>query len=203
MRKLAIGLALGAMLLPSVATAQQHPGQGHPQGSNRPQQARPDQHRPQPSRPGQHSSHQNRPGQERPHQSRPMPAPSRPVPSNPNMHQQKPRPNGSNWQNFGNYDYNRPGSGDRKYFADKFYREGTHYKPTKITRNTRIYRGSNGRYYCRRSDGTTGLIAGVAIGGILGNFLGDGDSALLATVLGAGVGGALGREIDRGNVQCR
>jgi len=95
------------------------------------------------------------------------------------------------------------GQGNGKFYADQHYRDGANYRPTRITRNTRIYRGSNGRYYCRRSDGTTGLIAGVAIGAILGNRLGDGDSALLSTILGAGAGGVLGREIDRGNVQCR
>ncbi|MBB4147297.1 glycine zipper 2TM domain-containing protein [Sphingobium scionense] len=72
----------------------------------------------------------------------------------------------------------------------------------RIDRNTRVYRGGNGRYYCRRNDGSTGLIVGAAVGGLLGNALGDGDSGLLSTILGAGVGGALGREIDRGNVYC-
>ena len=64
----------------------------------------------------------------------------------------------------------------------------------------RYWQGDDGRYYCRRNDGSTGLIVGAAVGGLLGNALGDGDSGVLSTILGAGVGGALGREIDRGNV---
>lgn len=57
----------------------------------------------------------------------------------------------------------------------------------------RVYE-RNGKRYCRRSDGTTGLIAGGVGGAVIGNALGGG---LLGTVAG-GVGGALGgRAIDR------
>ncbi|RVT41861.1 glycine zipper 2TM domain-containing protein [Sphingobium algorifonticola] len=70
-------------------------------------------------------------------------------------------------------------------------------------RNARIYRGGDGRYYCRRQDGTTGLIIGAAVGGLLGNRIDNGNSSLLGTLLGAGGGALLGREIDRGNVRCR
>lgn len=110
---------------------------------------------------------------------------------------------GGNWRDYRNYDHNRPGPGGNRYYADRYYRDGRYYRPFPITRNSRIYRGGDGRYYCRRQDGTTGLIVGAAVGGLLGNQLGDGDSGLLSTILGAGVGGALGREIDRGNVRCR
>jgi hypothetical protein len=89
-----------------------------------------------------------------------------------------------------------------KYYPDQHYRPGSSRDRYRIDRNTRIYRGGNGRYYCRRNDGSTGLIVGAAVGGLLGNALGDGDSGVLSTILGAGVGGALGREIDRGNVYC-
>ena len=72
-----------------------------------------------------------------------------------------------------------------------------------MTRNTRIYRGYDDRYYCRRSDGTTGLIVGAALGGLLGNQLDRGGSNLLTTLIGGGAGALLGREIDRGGVSCR
>ena len=109
---------------------------------------------------------------------------------------------GIDTRDFRNFDHNRPGAGGR-YYADNYYRSGDNYRPSRISRNTRIYRGRDGRYYCRRADGTTGFIVGAAIGGIFGNRLGDGDSAVLSTLLGAGAGGLLGREIDRGNVNCR
>ena len=37
--------------------------------------------------------------------------------------------------------------------------------------NDRVYRGNDGRYYCRRSDGTTGLLIGAGVGGLLGNTI--------------------------------
>ena len=101
-----------------------------------------------------------------------------------------------------NYDWNRP---DRRYGTryrpDRYYRSG--YEPIRVTRNTRIYRGYDDRYYCRRSDGTTGLIVGAALGGLLGNQLDRGGSNLLTTLIGGGAGALLGREIDRGGVSCR
>lgn len=99
------------------------------------------------------------------------------------------------------YDWNRPDPRYRRYYADRYYRGG--YDPIPIHRHTRIYRGYDDRYYCRRDDGTTGLIIGATLGGVLGNTLARGESNVLATVLGAGAGGLLGREIDRGSLSCR
>jgi hypothetical protein len=60
----------------------------------------------------------------------------------------------------------------------------------------RSYRGNSHhyRYRCKRSSGTTGLIAGGAGGALVGNALGGG---VLGTVAG-GVGGALlGKHLDK------
>lgn len=100
------------------------------------------------------------------------------------------------------YDWNRRQPGYSHYYADRYY-VGSGYRPVRVNRYTRIYRGGNGRYYCRRSDGTTGLIVGAALGGVLGNQLAYGDSRLIATLLGGAAGGLLGREIDRGGITCR
>jgi hypothetical protein len=100
------------------------------------------------------------------------------------------------------YDWNRRPPGYRHYYADRYY-VGRGYRPVRVTRYTRIYRGGNGRYYCRRSDGTTGLIVGAALGGLLGNSLSYGNSALVSTLIGGAAGGLLGREIDRGSLVCR
>ena len=56
------------------------------------------------------------------------------------------------------------------------------------------------RTYCKRNDGTTGLVIGAVGGGVLGNVIGGGT---LGTLLGAGGGALLGRSIDRGKVRCR
>jgi uncharacterized protein YcfJ len=79
------------------------------------------------------------------------------------------------------------------------YRD-TNRSPRRLSRNDRIYRGRDGRTYCKRSDGTTGLVIGGVAGGVLGNVVGGGT---LGTLLGAGGGALLGREIDKGNVTCK
>ncbi len=107
------------------------------------------------------------------------------------------------WRSYRNYDWNRPQNRGQAYYADRYYRDGRYYQERRLSRNDRVYRGSNGRYYCRRPDGTTGLIVGAAAGGLLGNTLANGRSSLLATLIGAGAGGLLGREIERGSVRCR
>ena len=93
--------------------------------------------------------------------------------------------------------------GQRGYYAERYYRDGRYYQPRSLGRNDRIYRGMNGRYYCRRNDGTTGLVVGGLAGGALGNVIAGGGSRLLGTLIGAGGGALLGQQIDRGQVRCR
>lgn len=107
------------------------------------------------------------------------------------------------WRRYAAYDYNRYEPGYTTYYADRYYRDGRYYQPYTLRRNDRIYRGEDGRYYCRRKDGTTGLIVGAAVGGLLGNALDNGRSSVLGTLIGAGAGAALGTEIERGSVRCR
>jgi len=67
----------------------------------------------------------------------------------------------------------------------------------------RYWRGEDGRYYCRRSNGTTGLLVGAALGALLGRAVDtDGDRAV-GTIIGAAGGGLMGREIERGRTRCR
>lgn len=106
------------------------------------------------------------------------------------------------WRTYRNYDYNRPDASGR-YDASRYYREDGRYRERRLSRNDRIYRGDNGQYYCRRPDGTTGLIVGAIVGGALGNALAPGGSDTLGAILGAGAGAIIGREIERGNVRCR
>ncbi len=73
----------------------------------------------------------------------------------------------------------------------------------RIGDNDYIYRDNDGRYYCKRPDGTTGLIVGGLAGGVLGNVIAPGGSKTLGTLLGAGAGALAGRAIDRNNVKCR
>lgn len=107
--------------------------------------------------------------------------------------------------NWSRYDYNRPDPAYGNYYADRYHRnDSARYRERRLSPNDRIYRGEDGRYYCRRSDGTTGLIVGALAGGALGNVIAPGGSELLGTILGAIGGGAAGRAIDRGrDVRCR
>jgi hypothetical protein len=88
--------------------------------------------------------------------------------------------------------------------AARYYRrDDRRYGSRRLGRNDRIYRGSDNRYYCRRDDGTTGLIIGGIGGGVLGNIIAPGGSKTLGTIIGAGAGALIGRAIDDGNIVCR
>ena len=65
------------------------------------------------------------------------------------------------------------------------------------------WRGDDGRYYCRRSNGTTGLLIGAVAGGLLGRAIDQGGDHSTGTILGAAAGALLGRSIDRGQTRCR
>jgi Glycine zipper 2TM domain len=100
------------------------------------------------------------------------------------------------------YDYDRPDPAYGGYDAGRYYRSDPQYRERGMDRNDRVYRGNDGRYYCRRNDGTTGLILGAIAGGVLGNVIAPGDSKTLGTVLGAGGGALIGRSIGRKGARC-
>ena len=80
---------------------------------------------------------------------------------------------------------------------------GRYYEPRRITRNSRVWRGDNGRYYCRRDNGTTGLLIGAGVGALAGHEIAGRGDRTLGAIIGAVGGGLLGREIDRGSLSCR
>lgn len=86
------------------------------------------------------------------------------------------------------------------YYPEREYRPVPGYDRP-LTREDTVYRGRDGRYYCRRSDGSTGTVVGAVAGGALGAILGGGGA--LGTLLGAGGGALLGRSIDRNEIHCR
>ncbi|MXO76076.1 glycine zipper 2TM domain-containing protein [Altererythrobacter aerius] len=70
--------------------------------------------------------------------------------------------------------------------------------------STRVWRGEDNRYYCRKSNGTTGLLIGGAGGALLGREIaGRGGDRTLGAILGAAGGALLGRAIDKGGSRCR
>ena len=71
-----------------------------------------------------------------------------------------------------------------------------------VHNNTRVWQGDDGQYYCRRSNGTTGLLIGGAAGALLGREIAGRGDRTLGTVLGAAGGALLGRSIDS-KTRCR
>lgn len=62
----------------------------------------------------------------------------------------------------------------------------------------RTWRGRDGRYRCRRPDGTTGLIVGGAAGALAGREIAGRGDRDIGTILGAAAGALIGREVERG-----
>lgn len=82
------------------------------------------------------------------------------------------------------------GRHDRPNYSRYYDGQGRYYGPT--------WRGRDGRMYCRRSNGTTGLIVGGAAGALIGREIDGGRDRTAGTILGAAVGALLGREVQRG-----
>jgi hypothetical protein len=90
------------------------------------------------------------------------------------------------------------------YDASRYYRDDPRYRERVLGPNDEVYRGSDGRYYCRRSDGTTGLIVGGAGGALLGNVIDGGGNRIAGTLIGGALGALLGRTVDQNtDVRCR
>jgi uncharacterized protein YcfJ len=69
--------------------------------------------------------------------------------------------------------------------------------PAEAGREYREWRGKDGRTYCRKSNGTVGLVVGAAAGGLVGRAIDTGGDRATGTILGLAGGALLGRELDR------
>jgi len=82
-----------------------------------------------------------------------------------------------------------------------YYQPSRSYYAEPVYRDTRVWRGNDGRTYCRKRDGTTGLIIGAAAGALLGREVDTRGDRTLGTILGAAAGAYLGKEVAQGG--CR
>jgi len=73
----------------------------------------------------------------------------------------------------------------RRYYSNNGYYNGP------------VWRDSRGRYRCRRSNGTTGLIIGAAGGALVGRAIDGGRNRTTGTIVGAVAGALVGREVQR------
>ncbi len=67
----------------------------------------------------------------------------------------------------------------------------------------KVWQDSQGRYRCKRPNGTTGLIIGAAGGALVGRAVDTRGERATGTILGAAAGALIGRSIDRSRVRCR
>jgi hypothetical protein len=101
-------------------------------------------------------------------------------------------------ERYSREDYRR-GYGNRDRYDGYDRRD---YRDRREYRQSR-WRGNDGRYYCRRSNGTTGLLIGGAAGALLGRGIDGGRDRTAGTLIGGVAGALLGREVDRGGSRCR
>lgn len=75
----------------------------------------------------------------------------------------------------------------------------TGYSKAEAQRNYRYreWKGRDGRYYCRKPDGTTGLVVGGVAGALVGRTIDTRGDRTVGTLLGAAAGAVAGREIER------
>jgi hypothetical protein len=57
------------------------------------------------------------------------------------------------------------------------------------------WRGNDGRTYCRKSDGTVGLVIGAAGGALVGRAIDTRGERATGTIVGAAAGALIGREL--------
>lgn len=108
---------------------------------------------------------------------------------------------GNKWSRYIN---NRPNLKYGNYNADRYHRDDPRFRKRRLSRKEQVYRGQDGRYYCRQPDGATGLIVGAIAGGVFGNLIAPGGSEQFGTIHGTIGEGFTGRQIgqDQG-VRCR
>ena len=79
--------------------------------------------------------------------------------------------------------------------------EGRYIEPRRVSAGE-VWEGRDGRYYCRRGNGSTGVVIGAAGGALIGRAIDGGRNRATGTILGAAAGALLGREVQR-SMRCR
>lgn len=106
-----------------------------------------------------------------------------------------------NYERSGYGGYDRYGYGERRY--SDYDDRGRYREPRRVGRGDKVWRGNDGRYYCQRDNGTTGLIIGAAGGALVGRAIDTRGERTTGTILGAVLGGLLGQQIDKSDARCR
>jgi hypothetical protein len=96
-------------------------------------------------------------------------------------------------RDHGRHGYSQYQHRDRYGNDTRYY--GRNYNSQSYYRGAQTWRGNDGRYYCRKGDGTTGLIVGAAAGALLGRAVDGGYDHTLGTVIGGAIGALLGKSV--------
>ncbi|MBV9932246.1 MAG: glycine zipper 2TM domain-containing protein [Alphaproteobacteria bacterium] len=98
-----------------------------------------------------------------------------------------------------------PGPGyDTTYDAARYYRDDARAEERRLEARDEVYRGSDGRYYCKRGDGTIGLVVGGASGALLGNIIDGGRHRTAGTLIGGALGALVASAVaQQQNLRCR
>jgi hypothetical protein len=90
------------------------------------------------------------------------------------------------------------------YDAARYYRDDSRYPERRLGASDEVYRGSDGRYYCKRGDGSVGLVIGGAGGAILGNIIDGGRHRTAGTLIGGALGALAGAAVAQNqDLRCR
>lgn len=101
------------------------------------------------------------------------------------------------------WDHGRDRYRDRRDYRNYGQRYDRNYGEP-VYRDTQVWRGDDGRYYCKKENGTTGLLIGAGVGGLIGHEVaGRNGDRTLGAIIGAAGGALLGRAIDRSSTKCR
>jgi hypothetical protein len=104
----------------------------------------------------------------------------------------------------GDGDYRWRSDDSRDWEPSRYYRDDPRYEERRLGAQDEVYRGSDGRYYCRRSDGTTGLVIGAGVGALVGRGIDTRGERTTGTVVGGVLGALVGREVERSqDIRCR
>ncbi len=103
-------------------------------------------------------------------------------------------------RDYSHYNRYEQSNRDRYGYDTRYY--GRNYHSQTAYRGA-TWRGNDGRYYCHRSDGTTGLIVGAAAGALLGHAVDGGYNHTTGTLLGGVVGALLGKSVAQSGSSCR
>ena len=80
----------------------------------------------------------------------------------------------------------------------------TGYRHThRVENGVQYWQGQDGRYYCKRSNGTVGLLVGGAAGALIGRAIDTRGERATGTIIGAAAGALIGREVQRGRQKAR